>query len=156
MVDEREALDEVVSSVNLSGATVANLDEDPDADAGDWATAIDGKRDTEVRVGFADPSAPPETGPDVQEFRVLLRKDASGGNDPTYDLELWETGGATPLATLVSGATLSSDTGVVVSATWDASLLATADGSAVGLLVAGHRSGGDPNNRPTVEVGAAE
>ncbi len=23
----------------------------------------------------------------------LLRQDAAGGNDPTYDLELWETGG---------------------------------------------------------------
>ncbi len=118
--------------------------------------AIDGKADTELRVGFADPWALLQTGPDVQEFRVLLRKDAAGGNDPTYDLELWETGGATPLATLVSGATLSSDTGVVVSATWDASLLATADGSAVELRVVGHRSGGQQSKRRTVEVGAAE
>ena len=87
---------------------------------------------------------------------MLLRKDAAGGNDPKYDLELWETGGASPLATLVSGATLSSDTGVVVSATWDASLLDSADGSAVELRVIGHRSGGQQSKRRTVEVGAAE
>ena len=49
------------------------------------------------------------------EFRVLLRKDAAGDNDPTYDIELWETGGGAPLATLASGATLFSDTGEVVS-----------------------------------------
>jgi len=43
---------------------------------------------------------------------------------------------------MVSGATLSSDTGVVVSARWDASLLGAADGSAVEVRVVGHRSGG--------------
>jgi RHS repeat-associated protein len=93
---------------------------------------------------------------DLQEFRVLLRKDAAGGNDPTYDIELWETGGGAPLATLVSGATVSSDTGIVVSATWDASLLGTADGSAVELVIVGNRSGGNPSKRRTVEVGAVE
>jgi hypothetical protein len=41
-------------------------------------------------------------------------------------------------ATLVSGATLTSDAGVVVSATWGASPLASADGSAVELRVMGH------------------
>ena len=87
---------------------------------------------------------------------MLLRKDAAGGNDPTYDIELWETGGAAPLAILASGVTLSSDMGVVVSATWDASLLGTPDGSAVELKVVGHRSGGSPSKRRTVEVGAVE
>ncbi len=44
----------------------------------------------------------------------------------------------------------------MVSATGDASLLATADGSAVELRVVGHRSGGQQSKRRTVEVGAAE
>jgi RHS repeat-associated protein len=60
------------------------------------------------------------------------------------------------MAALISGATLTSDTGEVVSATWDASLLGTADGSAAELRVVRIRSGGNPNNRRTVEVGAAE
>jgi len=60
------------------------------------------------------------------------------------------------LATLDSGATLSSETGTVVSATWDADLLAAADGSAVVLRVIGHVSGGNPNARRTVEIGAVE
>ncbi len=112
--------------------------------------------DTELRAGFPTPATAPATGADLQEFRVLLRKDATGGSDPTYDIELWETGGGAALATLVSGATLTSDSGEVVSATWDASLLGTADGSAVELRVVGIRSGGSPSNRRTVEVGAAE
>ncbi len=59
-------------------------------------------------------------------------------------------------AMLVSASTRSSDTGVVVFATWDASLLASTDGSAVELRVVGLRSGGGPSSRRTVEVGAVE
>ena len=154
-VSQALPLDVVVSSSNLTGATVANLDDDPDAPDADWATATS-VADTSLQAGFPTPPSDPAVGADLQEFRVLLRKDASGGSDPSYDLELWETGGGAPLATLVSDATLSSDTGVVVSGTWDASLLATADGSAVELRVVGNRSGGNPNNRRTVEVGAVE
>ncbi|MEE8519568.1 MAG: DUF6531 domain-containing protein [Dehalococcoidia bacterium] len=152
---QRLPLDEVVSATNLTGATVGNLDDDPDADEGDWATATS-VADTSLRVGFPTPPGDPTAGADLQEFRVLLRKDAAGGNDPTYDLELWEAGGGAPLATLASGVTLSSDTGEVVSATWDAALLGTADGSAVELVIVGNRSGGSPSKRRTVEVGAVE
>jgi len=87
---------------------------------------------------------------------VLLRKNAVGGNNPTYDIELWETGGGAPLATLARGVALSSATGTVVSVTWNAALLGTASGSAVELRIVGHRSGGSPSNRRTVEVGAVE
>ena len=153
---EAVVLDAVVSSTNLSRATVANLDDDPDAPDADWATAVDGKLDTDLRTGFATPSQAPSLGPGLQEFRVLLRKDATGGNDPTYDIELWETGGGAALATLLSGATLSSDSGEVVSVTWDASLLGSADGSAVELRIVGNAPGGNPNNKRTVEVGAIE
>jgi hypothetical protein len=51
------------------------------------------------------------------------------------------------LISATDGATLSSDTGEVVSATWDASLLGTPDGSIVELKVVGHRSGGNPSKR---------
>ena len=111
---QRLPLDVIVSSTNLTGATVANLDDDPDSPDGNWATATT-VADTSIQVGFPTPPGDPTPGADLQEFRVLLRKDAAGGNDPTYDIELWETGGGAPLATLVSGATLSSDTGEVVS-----------------------------------------
>jgi hypothetical protein len=148
-------LDAVVSSTNLTGATVENLDDDPDAPDANWATKTT-VADTSLRVGFPTSPGDPTPGADLQEFRVLLRKDAAGGNDPTYDIELWETGGGAPLGTLISGATLSSDTGEVVSAAWDASLLGSADGSAVEVMVVGYRSGGNPSKRRTVEVGAVE
>jgi RHS repeat-associated protein len=145
-------LDDVLTATNLTDATVAHLDDDPDDPDGDWATAttVD---DTELRAGFATPATEPVAGTDLQEFRVLVRKDASGGVDPTVDLELWESGGGSALATLVSGVTVSSETGQVVSGTWDAALLATADGSAVELRVVGHAST-DLGDERAVEVGA--
>ncbi len=73
---------------------------------------------------------------------------------PPTDLELWESGAF--VATLASGVTLSSDTGEVVAATWDASLLGSADGSAAELRIVGDRSNGPSSKRRTVEVGAVE
>ncbi len=153
---QRLPLDQVVSSTNLTGATVANLDDDPDAPDGAWATATT-VADTAVRVGFpTPPSGKPAPGAGLQEFRVQLRKNATGGNDPTYDIQLWETGGGAPLATLASGVALSSTTGTVVSVTWDAALLGQANGAAVELVIVGHRSGGGASKQRTVEVGAVE
>jgi hypothetical protein len=147
---EAEVIDTVVSSTNLTGATVANLDEDPDAPDADWATAT-ALGNTELRIGFPTPSDVPVTGAGLQEFRVLLRKDAATGTDPTYSIELWETGGGAALATLASSVTLTSEAGTVVSVTWDASLLGTADGSAVELRIIGTAS-----VDRSVEIGAVE
>ncbi len=51
---QRLPLDVVVSSTNLTGATVANLDDDPNAPDGNWATATT-VADTSLRVGFPAP-----------------------------------------------------------------------------------------------------
>jgi YD repeat-containing protein len=150
---EAVPLDAVVSSTNLSDATVAQLEDDPDDPAGTWATAttVD---DVELRVAFPTPALAPGAGAGLQEFRVLLRKDAAGGVDPTVDLELWEAGGGSALATLASAVPVSSESGQVVSVTWDAALLGTADGSVVELRIVGHASTGDPGDERAVEVGA--
>ena len=140
----------MVSSSNLTGATVANLDDDPDDPDADWATAT-ALGNTELRLGFPTPSDASVTGADLQEMRVLLRKDAAAGTDPTYDIELWETGGGAHLATLASGVSLTSEVGTVESVTWDASLLGTVDGSAVELRIIGTAS-----VDRSVEVGAVE
>jgi hypothetical protein len=116
---------------NLTGATVANLQDDPDSPVANWATAT-AVADTNVRVGFANPTATLRTGAGLQNFHVLLRKNAANGSNPTYDLELWENGGAAKVAQLATGVAVSSSTGTVVSATWDAGSLTTADGSKVG------------------------
>jgi len=60
-------------------------------------------------------------------------------------------GGGAALSTLATGVTLTSEVGSVVSVTWDASLLGTADGSAVELRVIGTASADR-----SVEIGAVE
>src|SRR5205823_1743671 len=80
---------------------------------------------------------------------------ATGGTAPTYDIELWEMGGGSRIAILAGAVSLPSDTPTVVSATWDASSLTTADGSKVELKIIGHTAGNGGSKR-TVEVGAVE
>ncbi len=109
-------------------------------------------KNTEVRVGFPPISAGniPRTGAGLQEFRVLVRKSGTGG-DPSARIELYETNGTVPLATPLADTTVTNTTGVLLSGTWDAALLANPDGSAVECRVVGTGASGG-----TLEVGAVE
>lgn len=151
---ERIAPDAIISSsgLDVSGG-VGTIQDDPDSPDGNWFTTT--AQDGSLRVSFPTPSADPQTGAGVQEFRVLLRKDASGGGTPTYSAELRETGGGTALQTLATNVSVTSTTGQVESLTWDASNLGTADGSAVELVLTFTHNGGGPNER-NIEVGAVE
>jgi RHS repeat-associated protein len=149
---ERLPLNTVILATNLTGATVGNLDDDPDAPDALWAT-MTSLADTALRVGFPTPVAVPVVGADLQEFRVQLRKNATGGTAPTYAVELWEAG--VLKQTLISTTSLTSDTPIVVSAKWNASSLTTGSGANVEVRVVGTRVGTGPNRR-AVEIGAVE
>jgi hypothetical protein len=104
-----------------------------------------------VRVGFPTPASALSAGAGLQEFRAAVRKVGSGSN-PTARLELYETGdpSGTPI---VSGTTdsITSSTPQVITATWNANLLGTTDGSLVEARVLGTGAAGG-----AVEVGAIE
>ena len=155
MATERKSPDAIISSAGLDvSGGIGYIQDDPDSPDGNWFTTSGSNGS--LRVSFPTPTSNPTTGADVQEFRVQLRKNATGGGTPTYSAELRETGGGTALQTLATDATIdTTGTGSVVSLTWDASNLATADGSAVELLLTFTKGGGGPNER-NVEVGAAE
>jgi hypothetical protein len=91
----------------------------------------------------------------LQEFRVLIRKNASGGNSTTWSLALWENG--SQVSVLATGTTTSTS-GEVVAGTWNASSLGTADGSLVEcrLQQTGGGSSGSGANRRRIEIGAVE
>lgn len=146
MATEAIVPDAIAASTNLTGA-VTDIDETPvSSDDGNWLTASS-VADTEVRVTFGTPTGPPNTGSGLQSFEIRLRKDATGGGTPTFDVELWE-GGAL-VSVLSSGNSLTATgTGTVHTETWDATLLGTADGSAVECRVVGERSGGVPGQSP--------
>lgn len=150
--EETIAPNGIADSTNYTTLNLADIDEDPDSPDGAWGT-WDGNGDTICGVNFPTPSANPSGS--AQEFRVLIRKSASGGNDTTWALQLRE-GGIQVGSNLATGTTTST-TGEVVSGTWNAASLGTADGSAVQCyLVQTGGGGGAPASRRGVEVGAVE
>jgi len=153
MANERLAPDSILASSNLSGS-VADIDDDPDSPDASWLTTTEGGA-SDLRTSFPTPSSDSAVGADLQENRWQVRKNAAGGNDPAYSAELWENGAL--VSTLASGLTVSSTAGIIGSATWNASLLAAANGSNVELRLVqtgGHT--GNPNNRRYLEIGAVE
>lgn len=105
--------------------------------------------DTDVRVSFPTPPETLITGAGLQEFRALVRK-TSGTGTPTVRLELYNAGSF--VSTVLANTDVTSTSGQVVSAPWDASLLPNPTGSETELRVYGTGVTGGA----TVEVGAVE
>ncbi len=145
----------VFALTNLTGAS-ADVDEGVDSPGGDWLTLGDDGSDCILRASFPTPTGDPNTGAGLQKFRVYVRVGTeAGGNTPTLDLAIRETGGGSDLA-VQTGISVTSYTGEVIEFTWDATVLGTADGSAVELYAIGQRSGGGPSLRRCVEFDAVE
>jgi hypothetical protein len=104
-----------------------------------------------ARFSFPTPSGSLAIGPDRQEFRVRVRK-AGAGADPTIKMEVFETGGGTVLAEPITPTTVSSTSGVTLSGTWDASVLADLTGEDVEVLLTSE----GPDGETGVEIGALE
>ena len=140
----------VFTLTNLSGV-FGDVGEDPDSPDANWLTAPGNNNNTDVRASFGTPTTAP-TG--TQTFRAWVRK-TNHSTNPTAVVELYETGGAL-LATVVASTTITSITGQMLTGTFAASLLGTADGSAVEMRIAGTVGGGNPSNRASVEVGTMQ
>ena len=144
---------------DTSGACDSNnckpdVDDDPDSPDGNWTVATGNNVNTALRCSFGTPTGDPTVGAGLQEFRAQVRQyDGGQGGTPQARVELWESGA---LVRAGSDTNITSDTGQVLSFTWNANELATADGSAVEIKVVGTKSGGSPGNRNTVDVGAVE
>lgn len=152
MATERQSPDAILAQTDLSGA-VTDIDDDPDAADGLWLTATNNNVNVDVRVSFPTPTGNPTVGADLQEFRAQVREfDTGQTGTPTARIELWENGSLVRAGTDVNVI----GTNQVISFTWNANELGTADGSLVECKVVGTRSGGSPGARNTVEVGAVE
>jgi len=153
MASETLIPDTLAVGTNSTSPVVTDIDDDPDSPDGLWLV-WDGNGNTITRVTFPTPTDNPTVGVDLQEFRVLIREDTAGTNSTSWSLELWENG------TLVSALNTGIDPaegGVVVSGTWNASSLGTADGSLVECHLDQVSGGtGGPSARKGIEVGAME
>ncbi len=148
---ERQSPDAYVTQTNLDG-TITDIQDDPDSPDANWADAIDEGANVVAHVSFPTPSGDPTQGAGLQEFKIWVRKVATGGGTPTVTISLYENG-----APISSGATqdVTNLTGALYTYTWDASSLSNADGSGVELYIDGLKVGGGPNAR-SIDVGAVE
>jgi len=135
------------------GGSFADIDEDPDSPDANWMVATGNNVNISVRTSFPTPTGNPTVGADLQEFKAWVRQyDENQGGTPDCRLELWEDG----VLVRAGSDTPVPDGGLLISFTWNANELGTADGSLVECNVVGTKSGGAPANRNTVDVGAVE
>jgi hypothetical protein len=150
--------DAIISQTGSTGA-YTDIDDDPDNPDGLWLTTT--AQNGTLRVSFPTPSANLRTGAGLQQFRVYVRKvdntdtPASGGGDPTLKISVRETGGGSDLAAGSTGI-ISSTTGFVATFDWNASVLASIDGSGVECYCVTTGDGVGETDERRVQIGAVE
>ena len=132
-----------------------NIDEGVGNADNTW-TSADESGATEVILGFPTPTDTLTTGADLQTFRAVVRKNATGGNNPTVQIVVYENGNSTNISS--NDITVNTTgTGQTISFTWNANVLAALSGANVeiGIIQTGG-AGGRRSNRRYVEVDTAE
>ena len=147
--------DGIITLINLTGFA-GDVDEGVDNFDGVYVTTSSSNANTLLVLTFPTPSGDLTTGAGLQTFRARVRKNAGGGVNPSVRLEVYENG--SPVGTVSGNTTVTSTTGVDITFTWDASVLALQDGSNVEIGIAQQSGGqgGNPNNRRWIEVDTAD
>lgn len=144
----------VTGDANLSGDHTT-VDDDPDSPGGDWRTASSNNANSVAAHGFDTPTGNPTTGAGLQNFKIYARL-SPNGTSITYNVYLRESGTRLNGGTAIATGSLTSTTGQLITANWDATLLSTANGSLVEVEFETVKSGGAPAARTTGEVDAIE
>jgi hypothetical protein len=145
--------DEVASSSNLNGATVANLN----AVDGNWATATANNVNTAVRVGVQNlPTGQrSQAGADLQTATVQLRKNTTNSGNPTATIGVGVTGGDAQVTSGSLSVTAAPSSSQTETLTFDASAISglNEDGSNLEIIVTTSSAGGGPSARNSVDIG---
>lgn len=151
MAAETHRPDGQLSCAGLATCDVLEHDDDPDVSSV-TVNATGNNTHTEYGIDFPTPSGNPTVGADLQEFRAGVEEFDSGQTGtPKARIELWENG-----VLVRAGTNVNVSVYAVLSFTWNANELATADGSLVQCKVIGVKSGGSPSARNTVRIGHIE
>jgi hypothetical protein len=148
---ERQAPDALIGTSGYQGTpTLADVADDPDSPDGAWHVAANNNTSVETHCGFPTPSSGLTDGADLQEFRALVRRTGgSGTGTPTARVELWEAG-----SLVRAGDEVNVISSTLLSFTWNATEVSSpAD---VEIKVIGTKTGGSPQVRASVDVGAVE
>jgi hypothetical protein len=152
---------EITASTNLNGS-ISNIVDDPDSPDSNWLVNAGLNQNTSAYIGFNNPIRRlyngPETGVDYQHFfKVLVRKNSTGGSAVAFSVTLHETSDSTAITTLISSQSLTdSDIGagrVFTTPTWNTSLITNKLGTDVRIRIL-QTTGGSGGNRRWVEIGA--
>jgi hypothetical protein len=146
--------DAVITATNLT-ANIANLDEGVSNFDGVYATTNSANSNTLLVLSFPTPSNDLTLGANLQTFRARVRKNATGGNNPTVRIEVRESG---TIRANSGNTTVTSLTGVDITFTWDASVLNLQNGTNVeiGIAQQGGGQGGAGANRRWIETDTAD
>ena len=136
---------------NLTGA-YTDVDDDPESPDGLWLAGGDDGTDTTCTASIAPSGGRPNTGAGLQEIQIWVRQFTTGGTSPTVSVNVRENG--TLRVNLIVEASVTSSTGQLITGTWDYSSFTDVEGANVDVEIIGIASGGNPNNRRSVEVGA--
>ncbi|MBL4838397.1 MAG: hypothetical protein JKY34_12555 [Kordiimonadaceae bacterium] len=142
--------DAILEQTNLTGA-VADIQDSPASPDANWLTAPGNNVATTVRTSLPTPPNNLNAGAALQQFRLWVRK-TNHSTDPLMTVELYEDGAL--IATLATGAGVSSISGQLLTYTWDAALLSAISGVDVECRISGTSGGGKPTNRAALEIGA--
>ena len=137
--------------------TVDLIDDDPDAEGGDWCNVADASNvTTSVDVAMGDPTADPSSGAGDQEMRVCLRK-TSQSTAPTCVVDVIE-GNTVRVNDILTQVVTQTDCTTVRSANWqfDPAVWDDDTGAAVEFDVTCTPGSGNPTARASGELGSIE
>lgn len=146
---------EVGTTTNFSG-TFTNVDDTQASPGSDWIDPTVDGNNNEVTFSMQLPSGDLNTGSGLQTLKLHIRKQVTGGTDPTFNCHIREAGNVTDLATLVTNQSITSDTGEDFTFTFDAAVLSAVSGADLEVHFFGNRSGGSGPNRRNLSIGAVE
>ena len=152
MATETLLPDAIVTLTALSGS-INNIDEGIASPDGTFLTNTNTKgNQNRLVASFPTPSGDLTAGSELQTFRVVIRKNASGGNDPNFRFVLYENGSATT-TTSAEIAVSATGSGTTETWSWNATALASQSGVNVEIGIQQTTGGtGRGANRRWIEI----
>ena len=151
MATETLVPDGELSDVGLVANSETDHDEDPDVSSV-TINATSNNVDTEWGGDFPTPTGNPTVGVDLQKYRVGVEEFDNGQSGiPQARIELWEND-----VFVRAGDNTNIEAYTVLEFAWNASELATADGSLAQCKLIGTKAGGSPSVRNSVRIGHVE
>jgi len=139
----------IIAQSNLTGDLTALTDDVDLPDALNFSTSAPGTA-TNLEVGLNDPILLLKQGAGLQKVRVLVKKDNTGGNNPTATMSLYENNGGTRTQIGSTQSLTLTDTPSIMTVSFDASVLSDKYGKNLEVKISGTPAGGSAATKRAV------